>query len=263
MNVSDDAPQPAGQVWNSSDYARHGRFVSDLGSSLLHWLGPQPGEHILDVGCGDGVLTEKIVTEGHAVVVGVDASPELVEAALQRGIDARLMDAHELRFNAEFDAVFSNAALHWMKHDPDAVIAGVLRALKPGGRFIAEMGAAGNVASIRGAIHDALSKRGIDACEANPWFFPTLADYQQRLERAGFLVERIETFNRPTPLPGDVRGWLTTFAQAFLQRLPHGERDEVLAEIQAALKPRLSNLVGQWTADYVRLRFKAIKKKMT
>ena len=261
MTASDAMPLPAGQVWNSGDYARHGRFVSDHGSSLLYWLGPQAGERILDLGCGDGVLTEKIATQYGANVAGVDASPEFIEAARQRGLDARLMDGHELMFDAEFDAVFSNAVLHWMKRDPDAVLAGVHRSLRPEGRFVAEMGAAGNVASIRGAIHEALSRRGIDAAQANPWFFPTRADYRKRLEAAGFWVERIETFNRPTPLPGDVSGWLTTFAQAFLQPLPAGARDEVLREVQEALRPRLSNLVGQWTADYVRLRFKAIKQK--
>ena len=262
MSPTDKAVTAAGQVWNSNDYARHGRFVSDLGSTLLYWLAPQSGERILDIGCGDGVLTEKIAESG-AAVVGIDASPELIDAARQRGVDAQLLDAHELTFNGEFDAAFSNAALHWMKRDPDAVLTGVQRALRPGGRFVAEMGAAGNVASIRGAIHVALSKRGVDASKANPWFFPTRADYQGRLEAAGFTVERIEAFNRPTALPGDVSGWLQTFAQAFLQALPAEQRKEVLAEVQSALKPRLSNIAGQWTADYVRLRFKAIKKKTT
>lgn len=262
MKPSDKSASSAGQVWNSGDYARHGRFVSDLGGPLLYWLAPQQGERVLDVGCGDGVLTEKIVLEG-AAVVGIDASPELIEAARQRGIDAKLMDAHELEFEAEFDAAFSNAALHWMKRDPDAVLAGIHRALRPGGRFVAEMGAAGNVASIRGAIHDSLSRRGFDASQANPWFFPTRSDYQRRLETAGFSVERIETFNRPTLLPGDVSGWLTTFAQSFLAPLPADARTEVLAEVQEALRPRLANRAGQWTADYVRLRFKAIKKKTT
>jgi trans-aconitate methyltransferase len=263
MKPTDGAVPAAGQVWNSGDYARHGRFVSDHGSSLLHWLAPQRGERILDIGCGDGVLTEKIVEQGGSAAVGIDASADLVAAALQRGVDARLMDAHELPYDAEFDAAFSNAALHWMKRDPDLVLAGVHRALKPGGRFVAEMGAAGNVATIRGAIFEALSKRGVDAGKANPWYFPTRSDYHARLEAAGFKVERIETFNRPTLLPGDVSGWLTTFAQAFLQALPQSEHAAVLAEVQAALKPLLSNISGQWTADYVRLRFKALKKKAT
>jgi trans-aconitate methyltransferase len=263
MNVAVDPAPAAGQRWNSADYARHGRFVADLGASLLDWLAPEPGERILDIGCGDGVLTGRLVEEAGAVVVGIDASPELVATARQHGIDARLMDAQALQFDAEFDAVFSNAALHWMKRDPDAVIAGAFRALRPGGRFVAELGAAGNVALIRGAIYEALGRRGIDAIRHDPWYFPTLADYRGRLAAAGFAVERIETFSRPTVLPGDVSGWLTTFAQAFLQALPPEQHKDVLAEVQAALAPHRSNIAGQWTADYVRLRFKALKPKTT
>jgi len=155
--------------------------------------------------------------------------------------------------------VFSNAALHWMKRDPDAVLAGVARALRPGGRFVAEMGGAGNVAAIRGAVYDALTKRGIDAVGADPWYFPTADDYRARLEAAGFKVARIEKFPRPTPLPGDVQGWLRTFARAFLEAVPEPERDAVLAEVQESLRPQLG-VAGVWTADYVRLRFIAHKK---
>src|SRR5262249_43185849 len=148
------------------------------------------------------------------------ASVELVAAARERGIDARLLDGHALPFAGEFDAVFSNAALHWMKRDPDAVIAGVFGALKPCGRFVAELGGAGNVATIRGAIYEALTRRGVDASALDPWYFPTAADYRTRLEGAGFAVRRIEKFPRPTPLPGDVAAWLRTFARAFLDALP-------------------------------------------
>src|SRR3546814_58872 len=146
--------------------------------------------------------------EAGAQVIGADASPELVAAARERGIDAQIVDGQALSFNAEFDAVFSNAALHWMKRDPDAVLAGVWRALKPGGRFVAEMGGAGNIAAIRGEIHDVLARRGDDAASADPWFFPTLADYRRRLQAAGFDVVGIESFARPTLLPGDISGWL-------------------------------------------------------
>jgi hypothetical protein len=146
-----------------------------------------------------------------------------------------------------------------MKRDPDAVLAGVARALKPGGRFVAEMGGAGNVATIRAAVYDALTRRGIDAVGADPWYFPTADEYRSRLEAAGLSVLRIEKFPRPTPLPGDVAGWLRTFAQAFLEAVPEDERAAVLAEIQEALRPRLG-AGGVWTADYVRLRFIAIKK---
>src|SRR3954451_4629163 len=120
------------QEWNSSRYDKNARFVSDLGEPLVDLLNPQPGERILDVACGDGALTEKIIARG-AEVVGVDGSPDMVAAARKRGIDGRLADAYALNFTSEFDAVFSNAALHWMKRDPDAIIQGVRRALKPNG----------------------------------------------------------------------------------------------------------------------------------
>ncbi|MBL6752624.1 MAG: methyltransferase domain-containing protein [Nevskia sp.] len=251
----------AGQTWDPEAYARNARFVAELGAPLLDWLEPRPGERVLDLGCGDGALTEKLVAAGCSVV-GADASPEFVAAARARGLDARLADGQALPFAAEFDAVFSNAALHWMKRDPDAVLAGVARALKPGGRFVAEMGGAGNVAAIRGALHEALARRGIDAAAADPWFFPTAEDYRARLQAAGFEVRRLELFERPTPLPGDVAAWLRTFAQSFLERLPEAERATVLDEVQETLRPRLSK-GGQWTADYVRLRFIANKKAAT
>jgi SAM-dependent methyltransferase len=250
----------AGQQWDPGAYARNGRFVSELGAPVLDWLNPQAGERVLDLGCGDGVLTEQLVAAG-CTVVGADASAEFVATARERGIDAVLADGQALPFREEFDAVFSNAALHWMKRDPDAVLAGVHRALKPGGRFVAEMGGAGNVAAIRGAVYDALTRRGLDAVGADPWYFPTADDYRARLEAAGFSVARIEKFPRPTPLPGDVAGWLRTFAQAFLETVPQDERDAVLAEVQESLRPQLG-VAGVWTADYVRLRFIAYKKEL-
>ena len=257
-NVTIHLVPAAGQQWDPRAYARNGRFVAEMGAPVLDWLAPTAGERVLDLGCGDGVLTEQIVAAGCAVV-GADASAEFVATARERGIDARLADGHDLPFNEEFDAVFSNAALHWMKRDPDAVLAGVARALKPGGRFVAEMGGAGNVAAIRGAVYDALTRRGIDAVGADPWYFPTADDYRARLEAAGLSVARIGKFPRPTPLPGDVVGWLRTFARAFLEAVPEGERDAVLAEVQESLRPQLG-VAGVWTADYVRLRFIAIKK---
>jgi SAM-dependent methyltransferase len=246
------------QAWCSDDYVRHGGFVPLLGASLLEWLAPQPGERVLDLGCGDGVLTQRIVDAG-CTVVGADASSVLAGAAKARGLDVRVMDAQALSFNDEFDAVFSNAALHWMKRDPDAVIAGVHRALRPGGRFVAELGGQGNVAQIRAALHAALRARGLDAEGADPWYFPALDEYGERLRRHGFKVERIETYARPTPLPTDVRGWLVTFAQSFLARVPQAQHDTLLDEVTENLRPRLCDAAGLWTADYVRLRFIAHK----
>jgi SAM-dependent methyltransferase len=249
----------AGQLWDAAAYARNGRFVADLGATLLDWLAPQAGERILDLGCGDGVLTRRIAESG-CDVIGADASAELVAAARELSVDARVVDGQALPFAREFDAVFSNAALHWMKRDPDAVLAGVARALKPGGRFVAELGGAGNVAAIRGALHAALARRGIDAAAFDPWYFPSAADYRARLEAAGFKMLRIEMYPRPTPLPGDVAAWLRTFAQSFLQALPPAQRDELLLEVQEALRPQLASRIAGavWVVDYVRLRFVAV-----
>ena len=150
-------------------------------------------------------------------MVGVDASADMVAAAQKRGLDARVANGARLDFSREFDAVFSNAALHWMKDDPDAVIAGVARALKPGGRFAGEMGGHGCVAAITVALIAVLERHGADGKSVSPWYFPTVDDYRARLERGGFTVEYIELIPRPTPLPTDMAGWLDTFAAPFLE----------------------------------------------
>lgn len=245
------------QRWDPESYARNARFVSELGMPVIELLAPQPGERILDVGCGDGVLSEKLMAMG-CRVVGVDGSAAQVEAARMRGVDARVMDAEYLRFTNEFDAVFSNAALHWMKRADD-VIAGVWRALVPGGRFVAECGGAGCVATIAAALLAALARRGINGTALNPWYFPTVEDYRARLQAAGFQVNYIALIPRPTPLPGDITAWLDTFAQSFTAALHGAERDGFLAEVREALRPNLCNAEGSWTADYVRLRFAASK----
>jgi trans-aconitate methyltransferase len=245
------------QRWDPDGYARHARFVSELGAGVVELLAPRPGERILDLGCGDGVLTRRLVDAG-CRVVGVDGSAEQVAAAAALGIDARVGSGEALSFAEEFDAVFSNAALHWMRR-PDLVIDGVWRALVPGGRFVGELGGHGCVERIRGALIAALERRGIAGAAADPWYFPTPEDYGERLTSRGFRVELLTLFPRPTPLPGDVVGWLETFAQAFTARLPAAERPAYLAEVRDALRPALCDASGQWTADYVRLRFKAVR----
>jgi SAM-dependent methyltransferase len=169
------------------------------------------------------------------------------------------MDGERLEFEAGFDAVFSNAALHWMRQ-PDAVIAGVWRALRPGGRFVAEMGGDGCVAKIRAALVAGLARRGIDAEALNPWYFPTVDDYCARLRGGGFSVHWAALIARPTELPGDISGWLATFAQSFTSSLAPAERPRFIAEVQAALAPQLCDGQGSWWADYVRLRFSAGKE---
>jgi trans-aconitate methyltransferase len=244
------------QDWKADRYAEHAHFVPVLGQPVLDLLKPVAGERILDLGCGDGVLTEKIAAAG-ASVVGVDAAADMVAAACKRGLDARVMDGYGLGFSKEFDAVFSNAALHWMKNDADGVIAGVHRALKPGGRFVAEMGGHGCVAAVTVAMIAMLERRGIDGKSMIPWYFPTVYDYRARLARGGFKVEYIELIPRPTPLPTDMAGWLETFGQVFFNRLAAHERLAARDEVVAMLRPVLCDEQGRWTADYIRLRFVA------
>ena len=244
------------QQWSSSRYAENARFVSDLGEPVIDLLNPQPGERILDLGCGDGVLTEKIAARG-AEVIGVDASADMITAAKRKDIDARVVDAYQLEFRSEFDAVFSNAALHWMKRNPDAVIQGVRRALKPGGRFAAEMGGHGNVAAIVVALCGTLENYGVKAAAIIPWYFPSPEEYRERLERAGFQVQYIELIPRPTPLPTGMRGWLETFAIPFICSVPEDKRAAFSDDVTGKLRPALCDASGRWTADYVRLRFLA------
>lgn len=244
------------QTWDPTRYAKNAGFVPELGLPVLELLAPVAGERILDLGCGDGVLTQKLHDIG-VDVKGVDASVEQIEAARRAGLDADVVDGHALNFEREFDAVFSNAALHWMKR-PDEVLTGVARALKPGGRFVAEMGGYMNVAALRVACWASLKARNIDPADFDPWYFPSPAAYGEKLEKAGFQVEEIQLIPRQTPLPGDVRGWLDTFCESFLNAVPAGEQTILLDEIAALVEPMLQDEKGNWTADYVRLRFCAI-----
>jgi trans-aconitate methyltransferase len=244
------------QQWNSRRYSQNARFVSNLGEPVVELLNPQPGERILDLACGDGALTEKIIARG-AEVVGVDGSADMVAAAQKRGVDARVVDAYQLDFTSEFDGVFSNAALHWMKRDPDAVIQGVRRALKPGGRFVAEMGGHGNVAAINVALCATLENHGVkDPAAILPWYYPSPEEYRERLKSAGFETEYIELIPRPTPLPTGMRGWLETFVIPLTHSLPKESREDFLDEVTERLRPVLCDSADRWTADYVRLRFR-------
>ena len=248
----------ASQTWDPERYARNARFVSDLSAAVVELLDPLPGERILDLGCGDGVLTAKLAEIGCSVV-GIDGSAAQIEAARKLGLDARVMDGEKLSFDGEFDAVFSNAALHWMRN-PEAVISGVWRALRPKGRFVAEFGGHGCVAKIKKARVGALNRRGLDGEAAVPWYFPTVEEYSMLLNNAGFSLSTIALIPRPTPLPGDVMGWLETFAESFTTCLPLAERPAYIAEVREALSSELADSEGKWTADYVRLRFAAVKQ---
>lgn len=248
----------AGQTWNAAGYARHADFVPTLGVPVVSLLAAKPEEHILDLGCGDGILTAAIAETG-AHVLGVDASPQLIAAAKKRGVDAKLMDGQKLTFREEFDAVFSNAALHWMK-DWRGVLSGVHKALKPGGRFVGEFGGHGNVAAIASVLIAILHARGFDNIARLPWYFPTAEEYRTALTQHGFRVRTIELIPRPTLLPTGIRGWLTTFANPFLTGLAPEEQQSIIDETVSALAPSLCDRSGNWTADYVRLRFDARKE---
>lgn len=239
--------------WNPDAYANKAGFVARLGGGVLDLLDPQADERVLDLGCGDGTLTQQLVDRGCSVVA-VDSSAEMIAAAKARGLDARVVDGQALDFHAEFDAVFSSATLHWIPK-PERVIAGVWQALKPGGRFVAEFGGAGNVASITHALEAALTKRGLPA--RNPWYFPTVEAYRALLAQRGFAVDEIFAFERPTLLPGDVGGWLEVFGNAWLYVAPQAERAAIITELVDALRPQLRRDDGTWIADYVRLRFAA------
>jgi len=242
-------------AWDPQTYAQNARFVSDLGEPLLNLLDPRPQERILDLGCGDGALTEKIANIG-SLVLGVDGSAAQLGAVRGRGIDAVAMDGQRLSFRPVFDAVFTNAALHWMKR-PDRVVEGVAHSLKSPGRFVGEFGGKGNVETIRSALHAGLRRRGIDPWPVDPWYYPAPEEYAALLARFGFVVDYIELIARPTPLPGDVLAWLDIFAQPFANSVHEAARREFLAEIRSALEPGLRRPDGVWVADYVRLRFKA------
>lgn len=240
--------------WTSEAYRENAAYVPALGAAVFALLDPRPGERILDVGCGEGSLTEKIVAAG-AAVVGIDASPEMIAGAAARGLDARLIDAEQLPFEREFDAVFSNAALHWVRNH-DAMLAGVHRALKPGGRFVAEFGGHGNIAAIQIAIRAVLSRRGWETNIRR--YYATEGEYTERLVRHGFSVMQIALIPRPTPLPTGIRGWLETFERATIDTIPDVERESFVQEVEELLRPEICDSNGQWTAHYIRLRFKAM-----
>ncbi len=247
--------------WSPADYASNAGFVPALGAAALELLNPQPGEFIVDLGCGDGQLTQRIAEAG-ARVIGLDASTEMVEAARARGVDAFVADAQALDLEGQaarfgqFDAAFSNAALHWML-DPDAVAAGVFGLLKPGGRFVGEMGGKGNIAALRAGIRDELTARGYTVPAEDPQWYPGVEEFLRLYACAGFADIRAHLIPRPTALPTGVAGWVKTFRSGWLDvaGVKAEDRNEVAAAVEARLQPLLQGAEGGWTADYVRLRF--------
>ncbi|RFZ82271.1 class I SAM-dependent methyltransferase [Mucilaginibacter terrenus] len=249
--------------WNAELYDQKHAFVYQFGENVLELLAAQPGERVLDLGCGTGYLTDQIRIQG-ANVIGADASPEMIKKAKETypEVDFVVADGTNFHFDEKFDAVFSNATLHWIKK-ADAAIKCVYDSLKPGGRFVAEMGGKGNVQHLIAATRQVLRKHGYHKqAETEIWYFPSLADYTSRLEAQGFRVTYASHFDRKTPLQDGDQGvakWISMFAPLYLVGVPKEEKQQLLEEVTALLEP-IYNENGQWYADYVRLRFIAVKQ---
>jgi SAM-dependent methyltransferase len=245
--------------WDAERYQRRFGFVAALGGEVLELLDPAPGEAVLDLGCGTGELAAAIAATG-ARVWALDSDPAMVAAARRRLGDDRVLlaDGHTFTLPEPVDAVFSNAALHWMPR-PAEVTARVRAALRPGGRFVAELGGAGNVAAILEALGAAMAEAGLPR-PANPWYFPTPARHAALLEAGGFRVARMEHFPRPTPLAGGPDGlaeWLTMFGGSLTAAVPPPLLAGVLDRAGELAAPRLYR-DGRFVADYWRLRFVAV-----
>jgi SAM-dependent methyltransferase len=245
--------------WNSQLYDDKHSFVWKLAAGVLELLDPKPGERILDLGCGTGHLTGKIAEAG-AEVVGVDRSPDMIAQAREKypALRFEVMDACELALDESFDAVFSNATLHWI-HTPERVIAGIARLLKPGGRFVAEFGGKGNTGELLKAVARVWTKHALPGPAPRPWYYPTIAEYSGLLEKHGIEVTYAILFDRPTPLDDGERGlrnWLDMFGASFVTSLPEATRNQLKDEIERELRPVLFR-DGHWVMDYRRLRVSA------
>jgi len=242
-------------AWDPQRYQNQNSFVWQFGESLLELLKPRAGERILDIGCGTGQLTAEIARSG-ARVVGLDNSPEMLAEARKNfpGVTFEQADATSFRFEQPFDAVFSNAALHWVK-DQASAAASIARALRPGGRFVAELGGKGCIASVAGALRAVLGPKADALC---PWRFPSVGEFAPLLEQNGLEVHQAILFDRPTPLEGEnaLEDWLRMFAGVYFQDLSSEETRDALAQVTAHLRPSLF-LDGTWTLDYRRLRIVA------
>ena len=246
--------------WNAEHYRSEFGFVAANGMDVLSGLGDVAGLRVLDIGCGTGELTRALAHRG-APVVGLDSSADMVDVA--RAADANgtatyvVADAHDLPVEGTFDAVFSNAALHWMT-DVGAVFTRVHSVLRPGGLFVAEQGGVGNVRAVLDALGSACRTHALPA-PRSPWDFPSPAQQATRLESAGFVVRQLALFDRPTPLPdgaGGASGWLRMFGATMLAQLPAAAVPAILTDVDANAAPLLRH-GDSWSIDYVRLRFVA------
>lgn len=248
------------QKWDAELYEARHSFVWQFGKGLIERLAPQPGELILDVGCGPGQLTAKIAESG-AHVTGLDASPEMIGQARQNfpRLSFVLESATSMNFEEEFDAIFSNAALHWVL-DTHGAANGMSRALRKGGRLVAEFGGRGNIQTIEQAIVSTLARYLGDHVPEGNNFYPSIGEYAAVLEAAHLEVRLAELYDRPTSLEGEngMANWIRQFKWFYFEALPAEQRSKALAEVVEELTPVLRNTDG-WFADYRRLRIIAVK----
>jgi SAM-dependent methyltransferase len=248
-------------IWDSGLYDDKHSFVWKLAGGVLDLLKAQPHERILDVGCGTGHLTAQIASLG-VICIGIDRSPAMIRQAQEKypRLQFQVMDAREIMFAEPFDAVFSNATLHWIT-EPERVVAGIARSLRPGGRFVAEFGGKGNTAQFLAAASRAWTHSGLAGVMPNPWFYPSVAEYAALLERHGFEVIHAELFDRPTPLDEGERGlrnWIEMFGDAFLQTVSVSQREQMISDIEREARLTLFR-DSQWVMDYRRLRIAATR----
>lgn len=248
--------------WQADEYDNKLAFVSGYGKSLISWLQPQNGEYILDLGCGTGDLTYEI-SLSQAEVVGMDASPDMIRRAREKFPDMEFMegDGHQFETSRPYDAVFSNAALHWMR-SPQLVVDRIWKSLKPGGRFVAEFGGKGNVQIIVNALERVLERNtGMRASERNPWYFPSIGEYSRVLEQRGFMVRQAYHYDRPTRLEDGERGivgWLAHFGGDYFEGFSQEEIQQLCEETSRVVMPQLWKQDAIY-ADYKRLRIEAVK----
>ncbi|TFK48624.1 S-adenosyl-L-methionine-dependent methyltransferase [Heliocybe sulcata] len=261
-------------TWSASAYNQTASFVysSAFTSPVLSLLDAKPGEKIIDFGCGSGEVTleiEEVVRQDGGMVLGVDSSESMIDQAKKNGLhhayvaDIQAMPAlsslsEELPQSTKFDAVFTNATLHWCKRSPLGVIESAKAVLREGGRFVGEFGGFGNCVGVRSAMHAVLRRRGYDPQQLDPWFFPSVEDYQLLLESSGFKVTHISLTPRLTPLTSTVADWVRLFCrQSFLRDIPDEMAEEIIQEVQDMCTVDCRDARGNWMIVYVRLRFVA------